>query len=603
MRVTRLSLRNYRCFEWVDIDLDQTTVLVGANDTGKSAVLEALRWLLAPDESCDWSSAVRRVSLGEHDHPSALILAEFDDLTPPEKQGWDSLTSEGVIRLAKSSLTGDRLCWAADRRGITRLIGQLDRDTCESILGTREDDLIAEALMGIGDLVAFNEDLTLVDLGLFQYGIEPFERLVFALSSTVSVVSLGGPTDASWSPEAVVRPIIEARLHELFARPDVERGMSVVQSGLVDLGRYLSGAHSMRLDPAAGFTFAQWQSNLEYPWLVDAIIDVITGTYRFSVSRKSGPERLWPAEKLGPGSRRSLALTALNLYADPSLNPRPGPTVNWASDLVLLLVEEPETGLHASAQRRLAKSLRDLATFGLQLVIVTHSPIFLNAVSTDGIRLSKRIGATDGGSAARLLRPTGLAEVRDALGIEPADILLARRFVIVEGDCDRLVLMSWAKRLGLDLAERGVQVVPSNGWTKAERAETFLELAYEGAEFVVVMDNGPDTPSALESIRLRHGDRVETILLSEPAIEGYYHPNAVVAWLASEGAALPDLRQVVENALAASTNRYKAIQDLCSRYLGHQLRKVFDGQMIADLTREQDIHPEIRDVLMRVGRD
>jgi predicted ATP-binding protein involved in virulence len=38
--MTRLSLRDFRCFEALDLDLDPTTVLVGANDTGKSAILD-----------------------------------------------------------------------------------------------------------------------------------------------------------------------------------------------------------------------------------------------------------------------------------------------------------------------------------------------------------------------------------------------------------------------------------------------------------------------------------------------------------------------------------------------------------------------------------
>lgn len=43
MQLTRLELRNYRCFKSLDLDLDpRTTVLVGENASGKTAVLEAL---------------------------------------------------------------------------------------------------------------------------------------------------------------------------------------------------------------------------------------------------------------------------------------------------------------------------------------------------------------------------------------------------------------------------------------------------------------------------------------------------------------------------------------------------------------------------------
>ena len=43
MRLTNLTIRNFRCIRELSLDLDQTTVLIGENNTGKTAVLEAVR--------------------------------------------------------------------------------------------------------------------------------------------------------------------------------------------------------------------------------------------------------------------------------------------------------------------------------------------------------------------------------------------------------------------------------------------------------------------------------------------------------------------------------------------------------------------------------
>jgi hypothetical protein len=583
MRVTRLQLRNFRCFESLDLDLDQTTVLVGANDTGKSVALEALRILFDPDVSCDWGSAVRstRDNLGER--PDALILAELADLTPDEAKEWKPIAPDGIFRLAKSSLTGDALRWATDPAGLADLAAQFDRDF---------------------ESVAFDGDLTLVDLGTFDYPIEPFERLLFALPTVVAVIPLGGPTDASWSPLSVVRPIITSRLHELLADDEVDKAVGKIHDGIVKLGFALSAAHSTRLAPKSSFSAVQWQSSLEQVRLIDAVVEVILDSFQLRVWHRSGGSGLpIRAEGLGPGSRRALALAGLDLYRDPDFNPRPGPNQNWASDLVLLLVEEPETGLHAAAQRRLAESLHDLATFGVQLVMVTHSPAFLNATDARGVRLARRIETPDGGTRATVVRPEGLSEIRSSLGIKPADILLARRFVVVEGDSDRLVFTIWARRLGIELRERGVQLVPSWGNEQAERVATIIELAYEGAEFVVVLDNGDRSQKARREIQKRHGDRVEVIVLSQPAIEDYYHPHAIAAWLWEEGSVEPGLERIVEEKMLGSQDRYRSLEALCDRYLGRGLRKVSDGRTIADLTCEQEIHPEIQTMLLHVSRD
>ena len=43
MRLTTVKIRNFRCLRDVTVDLDETTVLIGENNSGKTAFLEAIR--------------------------------------------------------------------------------------------------------------------------------------------------------------------------------------------------------------------------------------------------------------------------------------------------------------------------------------------------------------------------------------------------------------------------------------------------------------------------------------------------------------------------------------------------------------------------------
>ena len=43
--LTQLSITGFRCFRQLDIELKPLTVLIGANDTGKSAFLDAFHFL------------------------------------------------------------------------------------------------------------------------------------------------------------------------------------------------------------------------------------------------------------------------------------------------------------------------------------------------------------------------------------------------------------------------------------------------------------------------------------------------------------------------------------------------------------------------------
>ena len=46
MRVTRIEIRNFRSIRHLALDLGATTVLIGPNGVGKTAILDALRLML-----------------------------------------------------------------------------------------------------------------------------------------------------------------------------------------------------------------------------------------------------------------------------------------------------------------------------------------------------------------------------------------------------------------------------------------------------------------------------------------------------------------------------------------------------------------------------
>ena len=46
MQITKLKIRNFRSIKSLDIELGDTTVLIGQNNAGKSAILDAIRIVL-----------------------------------------------------------------------------------------------------------------------------------------------------------------------------------------------------------------------------------------------------------------------------------------------------------------------------------------------------------------------------------------------------------------------------------------------------------------------------------------------------------------------------------------------------------------------------
>ena len=55
MKIVRLRIRNFRCIKFAELFPVKHNVLLGPNNTGKTAVLEALNLLLNPESSGRWT--------------------------------------------------------------------------------------------------------------------------------------------------------------------------------------------------------------------------------------------------------------------------------------------------------------------------------------------------------------------------------------------------------------------------------------------------------------------------------------------------------------------------------------------------------------------
>ena len=47
MKISKVRIENFRCVRGLDLELDETTVLIGANNAGKTAIMEAIRIALS----------------------------------------------------------------------------------------------------------------------------------------------------------------------------------------------------------------------------------------------------------------------------------------------------------------------------------------------------------------------------------------------------------------------------------------------------------------------------------------------------------------------------------------------------------------------------
>ena len=600
MQITKLELRNFRSFETLDLYLDPLTVLVGPNDTGKSAVLEALAWLLDPSAVIDWRSATRRVRT-QSPFEVASVVAHVADFTEDELRALGPVASGGVVKIGISSETKSDAGYLFDSEQVPALAEALNSNLFEQY---------SEGRSPLEFLIEFAEAKAVDGRFWFDWGIwevvdgVDWNDWMLGPRGLFQTICLGGPRDTAWHPQTVLAPLIRQKLHRAVEARGVDEGGSVTPNWLdktvSDILGEISQAHSQELVGSTDFRSVLWRANVD---IAEAVISHLGG----AVSRTTDHiEQFWhgePVDRLGPGANRALAIAALRLYRDPDLwrvsPPRKFDTPD-PPRLAVMLVEEPETGLYPRAQRELARLLRDLPISGLQGVVVTHAAPFVNAVPVVSLRVARRRSDGEKHSATEITAPVDLEEIRQSLGLEPSDVLLARRFVIVEGESDRLILNAWAQRMGADFRAAGVQLVASGGFGMSEQVARFLGIAYEGAEFLVLLDNGKDTDKAAREITKRFAGKVLAETLSRTEIEGFFRQQAVTAWLWQAGVREDDLDRQVTDELTKSNSRVQALRNLSSRLLGRPYEKVRDGLAIAELTPEYDVDPEIKALIMRL---
>lgn len=130
----------------------------------------------------------------------------------------------------------------------------------------------------------------------------------------------------------------------------------------------------------------------------------------------------------------------------------------------VLALEEPESHLHPQAQRSLFSHIKAITG---QRVVSTHSPYFAGQAQLEDLRLFIKKG---GDTTARrldlseLVKPDDRRKLQDTVIESRGDILFARAVVLFEGQTEEQALPIWAEAYwGCSIHELGFSFVRANG--------------------------------------------------------------------------------------------------------------------------------------------
>ncbi|MEH6716958.1 ATP-dependent nuclease [Parasphingorhabdus flavimaris] len=234
-----------------------------------------------------------------------------------------------------------------------------------------------------------------------------------------------------------------------------------------------------------GIGGARTRLNQEYLAKLSFEGDALKGAISVSGARGDKSARL----------RQLLEKLELDLRDDDVADPPPGRGLGsnnllfMASELLLLshegdgfpglLIEEPEAHLHPQRQHLLVDFLQEKAAIdpesdqGLQVIMTTHSPTLASSLKLDNLVLVRRGRAFPMGPEHTLLAKADYSFLERFLDATKANLFFARGVIIVEGDAENILLPTLARLIGRDLARHGVSVVNVGGTGLGRYARIF----------------------------------------------------------------------------------------------------------------------------------
>lgn len=383
MRITRLRIENFRSIRQLDIELGDTTVFIGPNNAGKTAILDAVRIALTRR----WGQ--RGTGFTEYD---VHLQSEADD---PK-------TSPGVaIELrAEEAVAGE---WPDALQQDLDEIVQTDPATGRSFISLRASCAWSDAEGCFQPSWAFLNAARapLVGQSARRMNLERFWQYLpaFYLGALRDADDEFSPRSQFWGRLLKAMEIpseLESRVQRVLDL--LNRKLLQADPRLGQIANTLSGATRVAARDRDGSVDLRLVPLKSWDLLSKAEIIL-----------RNEPDWPWlPLQRHGQGMQSLSVIFLFQAFVEHLLA-----DLYEADSSPLLALEEPETHLHPQAARTLWVHVNNLPG---QKLITTHSPYFVQHVPFRDLRL---VRLTENGTEVRWLPPSFSAQVPHVAGLDP----------------------------------------------------------------------------------------------------------------------------------------------------------------------------------------
>ncbi|WP_150297680.1 ATP-dependent nuclease [Salipiger aestuarii] len=379
MKITSVTIENFKAIEKATIPLSDFTVLVGTNGSGKSSVLQALHWMLQSGRNMKVkpSEAGKAATLSELDatympspeYKNSSHAAEFGNISAAPKM--DVVVDANVPDKEKGSVAMTVPMWirSARNEGIS--------------VHVPSTNAFVGIVRGPREISAYIPGLAGIPLAEEKRSMRIVERQA-----------------AAGDANTVLRNVLD-----LLKRVETDHG----RNGLEEVERLVSQVMgemtiSVNFDETKDFK--------------------IHATFQTKPMKAADPKRFKPLELAGIGFLQVIQIFAYLVYFRPRL----------------LLVDEPDSHLHPDMQERLVTVLMEAAQeYDSQIVLTTHSPSVVRSLGNEANLVWMRDGKLVSNKTDEIRRDMGwgLLDKSILLITEDKKVAMLHRILAQWPDLDR----------------------------------------------------------------------------------------------------------------------------------------------------------------------